>query len=690
MAVRPPAKLTGAKVIILTVMLCVVLGGCAATAPGDRYIKNYRRALRLYNEARFEEALKELKPLVVRFPTRVEGTLLYARAARATGTIEGRRLASEVLVRLLAHYPERTEIRRELGSLYFEQGFYSYARAQYETLLEQNEEDSDAHYMRALTVDRDWKRYHDEDDLSLIVAELLRATELDPRNRDAMSRLTLAYLEREQPDSMRLVLERFLGNYPLDTDATMFNAIALHEEARYEESLAEWERFFSLCDTVTYEAFNDITFLLTPAQTKRLTHLDKEAAEQFVRVLWKELDPTPTTELNERIMEHWRRVGISKALFSDDKTGTPGWATGPGEVLIRFGMPEKREYTFSLTGPENLALPTLVWHYADDAGSFNVAFVDYCLSGDFQYFAFSQLPTAYDVRVYYNPAVYEHDYGAEVFENFFTSAGFLRDFGVKEELYLGIPLEEVTAGDWRNVPCEAVVFDTLWNEVIRVSTTLDGARTYAQQNIRGVLVRELGLDLGPGTYVVAVAVEDSTSGTMGITKERVKVPTFSRDALGVSEIELAYVIPEGRVAPGFGQKEGVLANPSGTYAVPEPVRLYYEVYNLARDKDGKYRFITRYSILPFKERGDSFWDFLSSLFASSRHYIASSFQRQVDGPSSSERLTIDVSALKNGSYRLVLEIEDTTAKQRVETERIFQKVSGSGTGETVSTSDGPQ
>ncbi len=666
----------------LGLLLCLLLCGCAATSPGEKFMKNYHRAVRLHEEKKFEEVLKELKPLIVRFPTWTEGAFLYARSARATGTIEGRRLASEILVNLLAHYPERRDIRRELASLYFEQGFVSYARAQYETLLEQDETDGDAHYMRAMTIDRDWRRYHAEEDLSLIIVELQRAVELDPRNRDALSRLTLAHLERGQPDSMHSVLDLFLENHPADADAIMFSAIAHHEEGRYEQALSEWERFFAICDSTTHAAFNDIGFLLTQSQKKKLKRLEADGREEFIRILWKELDPTPTTELNERVLEHWRRVGISKALFSDQKTGTRGWETGPGEVLIRFGLPQSREYTFSMSGPENLALPTLVWHYADETGSFEVAFVDYCLSGDFQYFAFSQLPTAYDVRTYYNPATYEHDYGADVFQNFFAGAGFLRDFGVREELYLGIPLVRITGGDWRNVPCEAVVFDSLWNEVARVSTTLEKGHAYAQQGMEGILVRELGVDLAPGSYVVAVAVDDSVSGSLGITKERLTVPFFSRDELGVSDIELAFVIPEKRSVSRPGDKQDVLANPSGEYAVPEPVKLYYEVYNLARDRNGKYRFITRYSILPSKTRDDSFWGFLSSLFASSQHYIASSFERQVERSSSAERLTIDVSALKLGKYKLVLEIEDAVTRDRVRVERTFEKVTGLAPGDT--------
>ena len=660
--------------ICLLVSVCLLVSGCASTVPGRKYIARYERASRLYQEKKYEETLKELKPVLIHFPVWADGSLLYARAARATETIEGRRQASKILVRLVSNYPDRVDIRHELASLYFEQRFFTYAKNQYETLLRANEKDSESHYMLGLILQRDWKRYGSKKDLSRMITEFASTVETDTLNREAFSRLAVAYLEKERPDSMLFVLDRFLRSYPSDLDAGMLSAIAYHEQGKYEQSLKEWNSFFSLCDAATKEVFNDIGLLITPQQRKKFKRLDKAAKEQFVRTFWKGLDPTPTTELNERILEHWRRVGISKVLFTVDASGTPGWQTGPGEALIRYGFPKTREFSFTLEETAALSLPTLIWHYSDEEGPFEVAFVDYALSGEFQYFEFTRLATAFDRKTYYSPTSYEHNYGAQVFHNLFANAGFLRDSGVREELYVGIPLENVTKGDWGKVPFEAVIFDSLWNELSRVSTTLDGARTYAEPGVGGILIRELSFGLAPGKYVVALAVKDTVSGTLGLTKANVTVRALSRDRLSVSDIELAYLMPEKRVETKIGKDKGILPNPSGTYVVPKPLRLYYEVYNLARGRDGRYRFVTKYSILPIKSAGGTFWGFVASLF-SGQHYIVNSFERQVESPSSAERLSIDISVLRDGSYNLILEVEDSVSKQRVTAERAFEKVS---------------
>jgi GWxTD domain-containing protein len=675
--------------ICLLVSVCLMISSCASTMPGRKYMARYERASRLYQEKKYEETLKELKPVLIHFPVWVEGSLLYARAARATGTIEGRWQASKILVRLMSNYPDRADIRRELASLYFEQRFFAYAKDQCETLLRANDKDSESHYMLGLILQRDWKRYGNKKDLSRMITEFASTVEIDTLNKAAFSRLAVAYLEKERPDSMLLVLDRFLSSYPSDLDAIMLSAIAYHEQGKYEESLKEWNKFFLLCDAATQGVFNDISLLITPQQKKKFKHLDKAAREQFVRTFWKGLDPTPTTELNERILEHWRRVGISKVLFTVEANGTPGWRTGPGEALIRYGFPKSTEYSFTLEEAAGLSLPTLIWHYSDEEGPFEVAFVDYALSGEFQYFEFNQLPTAFDQKTYYSPTRYEHNYRAQVFHNLFANAGFLRDSGVREELYVGIPLENVTKGDWKKVRFEAVIFDSLWNEHDRLSTTLDSARTYAEPGMGGILIRELSFSLAPGKYVVALAVTDTVSRTLGLTKADLTVPFLSRDRLSVSDIELAYLMPEKRVGIEIGKDKGILPNPSGTYVVPKPLRLYYEVYNLAPDRDGRYRFVTKYSILPIKRGGGTFWGFLASLF-SGQHYIVSSFERQAESPSSAERLSIDISALRDGSYDLVLEVEDSVSKQRVTAEREFDKISMPGSARSGSGNPSPE
>jgi len=671
-----PAVLTAACVALVAVLAGVYLTGCAANAPGPREMAKYQTAKGLYEQKQYEEALRQIRPVQVHYPFWPDGCLLFARCARATGTIGGRRLASEALKRLIARNPRRADLKRELASLYFEQGFFDYARAQYETLLRMDEADGDAHYMLGLITDRDWKRHHNPRDLGRMITELTRAAELDTSNSDVLKRLVLAYLEKEDLDSVELASSRLLARTPWDKDAVMLAAVARHAQAAYEDELPMWETFFALSDSAGKAPYNDVTPLLTPAQKARMRRMDDATKARFTRNFWKELDPTPTTELNERVMEHWYRVGLSHALYSDEKVRVPGWLSGRGQVLVRYGMPQSKQYTVALSDRDNVGLPALIWSYSDEMGDFSVTFVDYTLSGNYTYMAFSKFPSAMDERLYYRPTSYTHDYNAEAYQNFFATAGFLRGDAVSEEFYVGVPLEKVTGGDWKRVPVEFAVYDTLWNDVLRVSTTLESARTFAARGTSAAIVKQLNFRLPPDKYIVAVAVRDTASKTIGLTKERVSVPDMGKSRPGVSEIELAYLLPAGRRPPGISKGEGILANPSGVYVTPEPLRVYYEVYNLAPGGDGTCRFTTKYSIVPHKKKGSLFWEFVGSLFTPGQHYVVSSVERQVERRSSSEELSIDISTLKDGSYRLVLEVVDDVTRQSATAERVFEKLPG--------------
>ncbi|MFH0777519.1 MAG: hypothetical protein V2A71_02700, partial [Candidatus Eisenbacteria bacterium] len=299
--------------------------------------------------------------------------------------------------------------------------------------------------------------------------------------------------------------------------------------------------------------------------------------------------------------------------------------------------------------------------------------------GDFQYLKLATQwphwgkPSEFERRAYYSPSYYAHYYGTQIFQVFVASAGFLREAGVEQELYVGIPLDKVTKGNWKQVPLEVVVFDSLWNELVRVNTTLEDACSYADPGVEAILIRELNVSLPPGNYVVAVAVPDSVSGTLGLGEESMTVPRLSRDSLSISDIKLAYLVPHGYAGAAGGTR--ILPNPSETYFAPSPPKLYYEVYNLAPDRDGRYRFVTKYSMIPTGKTKGGFWSGLTSLFGLRQPYILSSFGREVGSPSSAEQLSIDLSALRDGAYHLVLEVEDSVSRQSARVERSFQKFS---------------
>ncbi len=60
---------------------------------------------------------------------------------------------------------------------------------------------------------------------------------------------------------------------------------------------------------------------------------------------WIEKDPTPTTEINERLLEHWERIAYARAHFTKASNTTYG-TDDRGLIYVKFGKPDKSKKGF--------------------------------------------------------------------------------------------------------------------------------------------------------------------------------------------------------------------------------------------------------------------------------------------------------------------------------------------------------
>jgi GWxTD domain-containing protein len=64
-----------------------------------------------------------------------------------------------------------------------------------------------------------------------------------------------------------------------------------------------------------------------------------------IRGFWIEKDPTPTTEINERLLEHWDRIAYARAHFT--KASNTAYGTDDrGLIYVKFGKPDKSKKGF--------------------------------------------------------------------------------------------------------------------------------------------------------------------------------------------------------------------------------------------------------------------------------------------------------------------------------------------------------
>jgi len=107
-----------------------------------------------------------------------------------------------------------------------------------------------------------------------------------------------------------------------------FSANTAGTEPYRTEVLEEGRRTFVLVDTLLAEYW---------AERGRV---DPVGLALEIKRFWLERDPTPTTLVNERLLEHWKRATDARVLFSHN-TSSPFRTDDRGTFFVKYGAPDR-------------------------------------------------------------------------------------------------------------------------------------------------------------------------------------------------------------------------------------------------------------------------------------------------------------------------------------------------------------
>ncbi|MFQ5674500.1 MAG: GWxTD domain-containing protein [bacterium] len=83
--------------------------------------------------------------------------------------------------------------------------------------------------------------------------------------------------------------------------------------------------------------------LLTDKDHKEWQSMVKKedvAINEKIRAFWKSKDPTPSTKMNERLLEHWQRIAHSRKNYTLAST-TPYGTDDRGLIYVKYGKPDR-------------------------------------------------------------------------------------------------------------------------------------------------------------------------------------------------------------------------------------------------------------------------------------------------------------------------------------------------------------
>ncbi|MDE2997979.1 MAG: GWxTD domain-containing protein [Gemmatimonadota bacterium] len=155
------------------------------------------------------------------------------------------------------------------------------------------------------------------------------------------------------------------GRYFFQVEALDRSNRAVHRTRRMI-SLARQREVVTLSkedrDNIRY--YRDIRYIARGSQWKEFRKLNNRMDQMaYLKVFWKDLDPTPATDENERLIQHIHRMRFAENNYAAGR-GKRGSDTDKGRIYIKFGEPSDIQYNLAASNEK----PFEVWTYEEQRG----------------------------------------------------------------------------------------------------------------------------------------------------------------------------------------------------------------------------------------------------------------------------------------------------------------------------------
>jgi len=196
----------------------------------------------------------------------------------------------------------------------------------------------------------------------------------------------------------------------------------------------------------------------------------------------------------------------------------------------------------------------------------------------------------------------------------------------------------------------------------RQTTTrkLDTIEFAVSRQTSGALANMYRFAVPPDSYSIAMHVRPLEIKAFGNWKEIVPVHLYeSKSGLLLSDLELLTPSPSRSTLDIDGLK--VAPIPFNRRPKTNPLYVYFQIYNLVKDAEGRTAYAVRYALIPAKRAAS--WDERSDPEAlPDEGIVLAQQEKQGTEESAAEFGVLDVSAVKTGSYVLAVTVSD---KKRV-------------------------
>lgn len=565
------------------------------------------------------------------------------------------------------------------------------------------------------------------DNYQRAVDSFTKVMEKDIVFKDADLMLGIAFRHLEDFINAELVLKKVIED-GRTVGKAMVHLSEIYLETDRNEQATEmyYSGIVKLRDPKTWEdVYEELEILLRPEDRDRIIQLPYGEKGELVRRFWKQRDPTPTTMLNERLVEHFKRVKYARINFPD---GIPPYFDDRGKIYVKYGAPDAK-YLSQMTG-ENVkeneswsyeqsiqkgltfdfvkrgtayrlaqdlseAAPTgarmeernqvaiqLYQQRADFTDSYNMFALE---SNQIDHSVMSNFRSERLNAVEKAPVSITRYEQAEPFLPFIYNIAQFRVARDKSrvEVYMGVSNNQL-----RYVPSgEGMISTLLCSFLIQDSAFADIKREDRQFALQAKSIDEVqnklfmhqeDFELTPGNYAMALRIENPQSNALGSYRNDIEVRDFRGTSLMVSDIQLSTNVQTTRETDGKFTKKGfrIVPYPYTVVRRENPISIYFEVYNLKYNASGKTDYTVTHSVemLEYKRSILSkTFGAIGRLFGTKKKAgISTSYQQVKTETEVPEYLALDMGKLPPGLSRLVISITDNTSGETASVSKELQ------------------
>ncbi len=468
--------------------------------------------------------------------------------------------------------------------------------------------------------------------------------------------------------------------------------------------------------------FEDCKYIFKDSELETYQHLTSvEDKKEFFVKFWTARNPIPAAEINIRAVEHFRRMAYAEKNYWFD--GARSWVNNPdkvqelrfpktfylnkefndkGLIYIRHGEPDDIARTGGADVPTNESWhyyarndrPEYIFHFliSQFAGGSNWRLVPYItnraiiadrLGWDTQldrlYFADSQVEFSSLLATIANESREKvmqamstdfHTWDKEVqpMDMPYQLVNFQgADNKTLTEIYVGLSVKDIQAekknGLTYRLEHGAAVFDQNWDangryyqkEIVNIQNP--------SQIHHGFWLYRYAFSLEPGEHHITFYSEIPEQNKIGGENFLAEIPDFSRNNLQISDLILAYEVHP-TVTDSVLAHHGfqIIPNPSKTFSRKEPVYVYYEIYNLTLDENGRTSFDIENEIKQLKKKKK----ILGLFGGGKRQSVAIKVSRTGKDASVQEFVIFDVKKMDPGKHLLTVKVKDKNTGQVID------------------------